>query len=78
MLGTLGWTVRHWVSRHYEHRERLRGVGGEDLRRIEERVLMLEDAAGRVQDLEERLDFTERVLAQQRHDADHLAAGGGK
>lgn len=77
MLGTLGWTVRHWVNRHYEHREKLRGAGGEDLRRLEERVLMLEDAVGRVQDLEERLDFTERVLTQQRNGAGGLGSGGG-
>ena len=76
MLGTIGWTVRHWVNRHYEHRERMRGGGGEEVRQLEERVLMLEDAVGRVQDLEERLDFTERVLTQQRNEAGQLGAGG--
>ena len=76
MVGTLGWTIRHWVNRHYEHREKMRGGGGEELARLEERVSMLEDAMGRVQDLEERLDFTERVLAQQRNDAGRLGAGG--
>ena len=76
MLGTIGWTVRHWVNRHYEHRERMKGGGGEDVRQLEERVMVLEDTVGRVQDLEERLDFTERVLTQQRNEAGHLGAGG--
>jgi hypothetical protein len=76
VLGTIGWTVRHWVNRHYEYRERMSGGGGENVRQLEERFVMLEEAVGRVQDLEERLDFTERVLAQQRNDAGHLSAGG--
>jgi len=76
MLGTIGWTVRHWVNRHYEHRERMKGVGSEDVQRLEERVLLLEESLAQVQDLAERLDFTERVLAQQRSDAGRLGTGG--
>ena len=38
----------------------------EGLGRLEQRVAALEDGLLRVQELEERVDFTERVLAQQR------------
>jgi hypothetical protein len=76
IVGTIGWTVRHWVNRHYEHRERMRGGGSEDVRRLEERIAMLEESVGRVQDVEERLDFAERVLTQQRDAAGELGPGG--
>ena len=75
-VGVLGWTIRHWVNRHYEHRERMQGGGGGEVRQLEERILMLEDAVGRVHDLEERLDFTERVLTQQRNEAGQLGSEG--
>ncbi|MGD8727309.1 MAG: hypothetical protein PVH40_06665 [Gemmatimonadales bacterium] len=76
IIGTLGWTVRHWVNRHYEHQEPTKKLEGEELARLEERMMMLEETVGRLQDLEERMDFTERVLAQQRHGTDRLGAGG--
>lgn len=66
---TLGWTVRHWVDRHYDDRRRAAGgdPGSEALERLTERVGTLEEqVAGRMLDLEERMDFTERVLAQSR------------
>lgn len=51
------------------------GGGSGELRELRTRVEQLEDVAARVQDLEERLDFTERVLAQQR-ERGQLPAGG--
>ena len=57
-----------WTDRRQERRmlDRGAGAGSQDLRQLQARVDQLEDVAARVQDLEERLDFTERVLAQQR------------
>jgi hypothetical protein len=65
---TIGWTVRHWVDRHYDSRRRATGeVGGVELARLTERMGELEEqVSGRILDLAERLDFTERVLAQSR------------
>jgi len=37
----------------------------DEVRRLEDRVAALEDQAQRVQELEERLDFAERILAKQ-------------
>jgi hypothetical protein len=65
IVGTLGMTVRHWITRHYG-RMALDDPARERIGQLEDRVLQLEDAAARMQDLEERLDFTERVLAQER------------
>ena len=65
IVGTLGMTVRHWIGRHYG-RAALDDPARERVGRLEDRVLQLEEAVARMQDLEERLDFTERVLAQER------------
>ena len=61
-------TIRHWVNKHYEHKRRLSAGGDTDrMTEVEERMAaMAEDLAGRMLDLEERVDFTERVLAQGR------------
>ena len=57
-----------WIDRRHERLmlDRGAGAGSQDLRQLQARVDQMEDVAARVQDLEERLDFTERVLAQQR------------
>jgi hypothetical protein len=67
MFGAYRVTMR-WIDRRHERLmlERGAGAGSADLRQLQARVDLLEDVAVRVQDLEERLDFTERVLAQQR------------
>ncbi|UCF41409.1 MAG: hypothetical protein JSW43_03505 [Gemmatimonadota bacterium] len=75
VIVTLGRTVRHWVDTHYGRR----GLPGSDelrqeMARLEDRVGTLEGVAGRVEELEERLDFAERVLTQ-RSDRDRLAPG---
>ena len=67
-LVTLGWTVRHWVDRHYASRRGVTGgPGAEEIARLAERLKTVEDElSSRMLDLEERVDFTERVLAQSR------------
>jgi len=65
---TLGWTVRHWVDRHYESRRAAAGaVGADEAARLADRLSTVEDElSNRLLELEERVDFTERVLAQGR------------
>lgn len=60
-------TVNKWLDRRHERlmaRERLMAPGAE-LGDIGHRLDMLEDLGYRMQELEERLDFTERMLARQ-------------
>jgi hypothetical protein len=68
MVVAVARTVRYWIERHYEHKRRVTpGAEASDVGRIEERMAALEeDVAGRMLELEERMDFTERVLAQGR------------
>lgn len=65
---TVGWTIRHWVDRHYDSQRGALGAAPTDeLARLSERLRTVEDElSGRMLDLEERVDFTERVLAQAR------------
>ncbi len=72
-LGVLGWRRHRALQR--------RGPGTDTdpgspnrLYDLESRVADLEAAQGRVLELEERLDFTERLLAQQR-ETSRLGAG---
>jgi len=54
-------------------------VQAERIAELELRVADLEQSQGRILDLEERLDFTERVLARQREpEANRLSAGHGE
>src|SRR3990172_960968 len=55
-----------WIDRRHERlmAERGTGAGSGEVQQLRARVEALEDAAGRVQELEERLDFAERVLTQ--------------
>ncbi len=57
-----------WIDRRHERLMAERGSAGGagEMQQLRARVEALEDSVGRVQELEERLDFTERVLAQQR------------
>lgn len=57
-----------WIDRRHERLMVESGAAGgsTELQQLRSRVEQLEDVVARVQDLEERLDFTERVLAQQR------------
>jgi cell division protein FtsB len=58
-------TVNRLIDRRHE---RLAGGGAKlarDVEELEARISQLEEHAARVQDLEERLDFAERMLAKQ-------------
>lgn len=62
-------TVNRWLDRRHERA--LTGAGGnprllEEVEQLRERVEALEEANLRVQEFEERLDFAERMLTQQR------------
>jgi hypothetical protein len=60
--------VTRWIDRRHERlmAERTGDAGTGEVQQLRARVEALEDSVGRVQELEERLDFAERVLAQQR------------
>ncbi|MES2307027.1 MAG: hypothetical protein V4558_16110 [Gemmatimonadota bacterium] len=45
-----------------QHQKKLEGYQPELLSRMEERLEMLESVEGRLAEMEERLDFTERVI----------------
>lgn len=61
-------TVNRWIDRKHEHETALRGAtaGGPELEHLRARVEALEGTADRLLELEERVDFTERVLARER------------
>lgn len=68
-------TVNRFLDRRHERAlaEAGAGAGGdsallEAVGQLNERVAQIEDGMMRIQELEERLDFTERVLAQQRRE----------
>ena len=71
-------TVNRQLDRRHEQ-QMAAAAGGHsspDLEDLRSRVELLEDAVGRVQELEERLDFTERMLAQQQRQQIDPGAGG--
>lgn len=71
---TLGRLIRHWVDRHYDRTSGGEHVKGE-IERLRGEVRALGDLEDRMVELEERVDFTERLLAQQR--ARELPRDGG-
>ena len=58
-------TVNRMLDRRHEAQKAGRGVPADEVRHLEERVAMLEEQSVRLQELEERLDFAERMLAKQ-------------
>jgi len=60
-------TINRHLDRRHERQMAASGRGdiGPQLEDLRSRVELLEDSVERVQELEERLDFTERMLAQQ-------------
>ena len=79
--GSLGYLVFGAVRvtlRKMERRAGLAGAAGAGSAGsadVEDRLAALEEATGRLAELEERVDFAERMLARQR-EADRLDAGG--
>jgi hypothetical protein len=67
MFGVYRVSIR-WIDRRHERlmAERSGDAAGPELEQLRSRVELLEDSLGRVQELEERVDFAERLLAQQR------------
>lgn len=62
-------TVNRWLDRRHEHALTQAGGGPRlhgEIAQLRERVEALEDAVIKVQEFEERLDFAERMLIQQR------------
>jgi len=78
LLGMFGVyrVVMRWIDRRHERLMAERsGAGAGEVQQLRARVEALEDSVGRVQELEERLDFAERILAQQREQG-KLVRGG--
>ncbi len=70
-------TVNRVLERRHERA--MGGSGGalrNEIERLVSRIEVLEEGAERMQELEERMDFTERVLTQQK-ERDRLAPGRG-
>ena len=70
-------TINRHLDRRHEHHMTASGRGdvGPQLEDLRNRVELLEDSVERVQEIEERLDFTERMLAQQQRQ--QIDAGSG-
>lgn len=62
-------TVNRMLDRRDAHRLQGGGEVAEELRELQARMTIVEDQAARIQELEERLDFAERLLVGQRSDA---------
>jgi hypothetical protein len=58
-------TVNRMLDRRHEARKAGLGVPADEVRHLEERVAVLEEQSVRLQEIEERLDFAERMLAKQ-------------
>ncbi len=69
-------TVNRWLERKHERAmaQMQGGVPPSELERLRAQLDTIEDLAYRLQDVEERLEFAERVLASQQ-DRDQLPAG---
>ena len=67
--------VSKWMD--YRHRGVAAGVSDEELQGLRDDLALVRDLPDRVAELEERLDFTERLLAQARQDG-HAPLGPGE
>jgi hypothetical protein len=65
-------TVNHWIER--KHERELIAQGGDSPGLLEAVGTRLDDMGERIQEIEERMDFTERMLTQQR-DQNRLGSG---
>jgi uncharacterized protein YlxW (UPF0749 family) len=64
------------IARWIDRRQVGSGASAEELRQLRDQVESLGDVADRVAELEERVDFAERMLAQQRREALPGGTGG--
>jgi hypothetical protein len=71
-------TINRQLDRRHEREMAgtARADSGAELEDLRSRVELLEDAASRVNELEERLDFTERMLTQQQRQQIDPGRGG--
>jgi len=65
--------VAKWMD--YRHRPAVTSGSDEQLRELGDDLALMQDLPGRVAELEERLDFAERLLAQARNDQAALKPG---
>jgi hypothetical protein len=56
--------IARWMDRRHELRLAEAGGGREELEMLHARMEAIEEATHRLQDLEERVDFAERMLAK--------------
>jgi len=56
------------IARWMDRRQVGSGSSAEELQRLRDEVAALETVVDRVAELEERIDFAERMLAQRRHE----------
>lgn len=66
--------LSRWMD--MRHRHDLPAGTADELRELQEEIAELRALPDRMAELEERLDFAERLLAQARHDPDALGSGG--
>jgi len=60
-------TANHWIDRRHERElAGVDGAGAADVEQLRDRVEALEEISYRLHELEERVDFTERVLTRRR------------
>ena len=73
-IGFTAKVITYWIRLHYQSRDALGGSGGERLEMLEARMAALEDLSDRVLDVEERVEFAERMLARHK-ETDRLGPG---
>jgi hypothetical protein len=67
IVGIIARVAMRGIDRRHERLLLERGAGaGEEVEQLRARVEALEDSVGRVQELEERVDFAERLLTRAR------------
>ena len=70
--------IAKWMDhRHLRERQGLPALSEEELQDLRHDLVALRDLPERVAELEERLDFAERLLARSRDGAGELGAGQG-
>jgi hypothetical protein len=63
-IGFTAKVITYWIRLHYQSRDELGGPGEERMVDLEARIAALEEAGERLLDVEERVEFAERLLAR--------------